>query len=375
MTAMVFGIAKLMKHTNKRRLGEAALVITGCAVLIYVCSLATMKFVELAKTIQDSGLNGSDLLETGALVIGLIGVFGGIAYGVGELLKKGGRNAKKNLLMGGIVIAGVAAIIAAVSGATLLFADVAEKVHNLTVDDVVATGLIMGALLTAFGAIAVGLGALMDTGIGAAVLASGLAAVAGIASGIALMSVASMEFADVASTLAKYNENELIKGGEIMAAVIGSFGLVMSAVGLLVPFIALGTVSLTAINSMMDSTTKAVRDFSNGMILISKLNNNQEFKKGSPLYTGFTIIEDVINRFYDLMDSIGMGVLVDEFLMKSMISTMNGVLDVTNKFASILKYTNENISPADISKFFSIVVGKGTSDTNSMIGVLSYSIE
>lgn len=372
---MVFGIAKLMKHTDKKQLGEAALVIAGCATLIYVCTLATMKFVELAKTIQDGGLSGGDLLATGALVIGLIGVFGGIAYGVGELLKKGGRNAEKNLLMGGIVIAGVAAIIAAVSGATLLFADVAEKVHNLTVSDIVATGLIMGALLTAFGAIAVGLGALMDTGIGAAVLASGLAAVAGIASGIALMSVASMEFADVASTLAKYNENELIKGGEIMAAVIGSFGLVMSAVGLLVPFIALGTVSLTAINSMMDSTTKAVRDFSNGMILISKLNNNQEFKKGSPLYTGFTIIEDVINRFYDLMDSIGMGVLVDEFLMKSMISTMNSVLDVTNKFASILKYTNENISPADISKFFSIVVGKGTSDTNSMIGVLSYSIE
>lgn len=372
---MVFGIAKLMKHTDKKQLGEAALVIAGCATLIYVCTLATMKFVELTKMIQDGGLSGGDLLGTGALVIGLIGVFGGIAYGVGELLKKGGRNAEKNLLMGGIVIAGISAIIAAVSGATLLFADVAEKVHNLTVNDVVATGLIMGALLTAFGAIAVGLGALMNTGIGAAVLVSGLAAVAGIASGIALMSVASMEFADVASTLAKYDEKVLLKGGTIMAAVIGSFGLVMSAVGLLVPFIALGTMSLGAINLMMENTTKAVRDFSNGMILISKLNNNQEFKKGSPLYTGFTIIEDVINRFYDLMDSISVGVLVDEYLMKSMISTMNGVLDVTKKFASILKYTNENISATDITKFFSIVVGKGKDDTNSMIGVLSYSIE
>ena len=198
MTAMVFGIAKLMKHTDKKQLGEAALVIAGCATLIYVCTLATMKFGELAKSIQDGGLSGGDLLGTGALVIGLIGVFGGIAYGVGELLKKGGRNAEKNLLMGGIVIAGISAIIAAVSGATLLFAEVAEKVHNLTVDDVVATGLIMASLLTAFGAIAVGLGALMDTGIGAAVLVSGLAAVAGIAGGIALMSVASMEFADVA---------------------------------------------------------------------------------------------------------------------------------------------------------------------------------
>ena len=87
---MVFGIAKLMKYTDKRQLAEAALVIAGCATLIYVCTLATMKFIELAKTIQGSGLSGGDLLATGALVVGLIGVLGGIAYGVGELLKKGG---------------------------------------------------------------------------------------------------------------------------------------------------------------------------------------------------------------------------------------------------------------------------------------------
>ena len=324
MTAIVFAAGKI----NKKDAIQGVAVVAAIEILIYGISKAFKPYIEVCKKIYK---DIDSVSKGGAEIIATLTVWGGIILGIGELMKLGGSETKKLLAEGGIAVAGIGAVLWVVAKAMIPYIKVSKAMQK-DAGAIAVGGAEIAATLTAWGVLMAGIGALMDTGIGAAVLASGAIAIAGIATVLLAISKILPSYIKLCINVSK-SRNYITSGSKAIVDVLKGFGFLMAEIGA-IAVIPLGAVAMAAGAAMLYGITKIItiltRSLDPFINLIKKMNLNK-------------INSSTIGNFTRVF--IGSGADDPNALVGSINSIMNSMSDIGIIASMKTSFISNNLLP------------------------------
>jgi len=317
-----------------------------------------------------SGKNGS--LEDGwtNLLFGM-GVAGTLIVGSIFLFQYlGSPTVQANIGLGLAAASGVAAGIVFLAGAVLAFTLVSSHIAkdlNSNIDDkgkaglwsgLGVTGLIIGVATAAF----VGLGMLLTAGtlgIGAGVLAAGIAGAIGVAIGLTSLAFSVEKFVNVSKSIGNFDvmkNVENLVGGTLLGYSKG----VMKGVGLdesYNPFkVAKGIGSMMIGIALLKGVSESLSQFASGLTAFATLSSMRVIdsydKNGKPVFgervnianVGTTIVSTITNFLTGIGNSTKDLTITKAFQIKTITNTLigkNGILGGIIAFADTLKAFGE----------------------------------
>lgn len=353
---------------DKDKLLNATLAMVAVSGIMLVLSESVSHFVSLADKL--SGTSIEYILGAGALMAALVGSIGGIAFAIGQMLDK---NEKYLLTLGkgALVLTGIGAIIAILSNCMGEYIEFTKEISQVSAGDLLAAGTTMVLVLGVFGALMAGIGTLVSSGVGGAILIAGAASMIGIAGVIDITSMIVTDYVKRAVELAKYNYADINDGNMIMTETLTSFGIIMGMTGLFAPLLAVGGLVMLEMGEVMGNVIKNINAYSEGILGVLAMNRTNKWETGD-LYSGSQIVKGVFDSFYELMDSLGFGVLKQAGYLAVYRTAMDASLDVIMKYADILVYTKKNMTQDDVINFHKMMIGEqGLDDKTSMLGSIN----
>lgn len=363
--ALTWIASKMFRDTNALKQGTLAMVAT--AGIILVLSESVSHFVKLGEQLANVG--PELIIGAGSLMLLMTGTMFSIAYLIGELLDN--KKLQMNMLTGGLVLTGIGVIISILSNSVGEFVNLANAMKEVSAEDLLSAGTTTVLLLGVFGGIMAGIGALISSGAGAVIIASGALGMIAIAGVIDITSMIVKDYVKRAVEIAEYDKDKVLTGSEIITEVMGSFGVIMGMTGLFGPLLAVGGLVMIEMGAVMENTIKVMQEYSSGVLAILAMNRTNKWETGD-LYSGTQIMKGMFDSFYTLMDSLGFGVLKQAVYLAVYRTAMDATLDVVKKYADILLYAKKNMSVDDVTNFYNMMIGKdGLNDTSSMLGTIN----
>lgn len=356
MGAIIIAIGYLLKIKGmKKAMIQGAAVVLGIAAIAIVAAKAAQEFIELAQMMNS--VTAKDVALAAGVVVGVIAGMGLIIGGVGLLMKIPGL--KKVMVEGAIVVAGIEAIAWLCFEVTDKFADLCIKLQSVTAEDVAFAGLIVAGVLAAMGVIITAVGALMTCtmGIGAAILASGAAAVAGISATTMVAVEAALQLANATPDILKANKNQKWSDSCQIAIAIGIIEGTLEGMGDLIEEIGDNSswsnrMAFEAVLGIMDdvrifikkvvdlidfmNTKKITQDVVTNFLTIIKGPEAGKISEES-LFGSIKVIMDAMADFCTLGKTIKLHIVMD--LIDRLFKTISKFIDMVAKVAQ-LTYIN-----------------------------------
>lgn len=255
MVGITYLVSKIKPDDALRSLatfGVIALITAGTALVVKEL------FVPIGKYWKEAAL--------GALVVlGTVTVMGAMSYVLSRIEMSNAQmmNALKTVLvMGAIIVASELAV------AGFAWISSYMKKENLTEEDLILTGKVMGALLGGFTILTIGLGALMKIPKMKDIMAQGAMVLAGIEILVAGASGATLAFVALARDMKDVTADDMKAAGLTVAAVLGGMGLLVAGVGALMMIPGAVEVMATgaAVVAGLAIVTYAVMELSKGTV-------------------------------------------------------------------------------------------------------------
>lgn len=367
LTAL-FGVVFNKKRLSYLKNGVIGLVaIAGVMVVLTEASKHFMTLVEAM-----NGMTAEDIGMAGLTVVALVGSIGAIAFGIGKLLEN--KTIMKDMAIGGVAIVAIGAVISILSSCMMDYVALAKEVSTVSAGDLTAAGLTIAACVGAFGLIMAGIGALMLLPGVAVAVAAGAATMVGVSAVISLTSVVMEDYVKKATEIAKYPEDKVMAGSTLMIKLLGEFGLLMGAAGLLAIPVAVGGLVLVEVIGIMNMSNKAIRTYAELSLAMIAMNGGKKEFAGGDLQMGSNLMLQMLRSFKSFMSEFDASIIKQSLYIRLYRNAMMKTLDVVQEMAKIAVYTKNNLTLDDVALFHSIMIGEGLSDKDSMLGSLNIMI-
>ena len=288
------------------------------------------------------------IMAGGGIILGLITIMGLIVIGLGKI-------DKKQLIQGGLTVAGIGGLLWLLSVIMEPFIDFCIKVNDNAAAIALGSVEILAILVT-FGLIMAGVGALGSI---IPYLAIGGIVLVGIAGVLLLISLCMEPFIDL--SIKVYDNAKAIALGSVeILAILVTFGLIMAGVGALIviiPFIAIGGVVLSGIAATLLLITACMNPYIDLAVKLKKAGDvKREGKK----------MIDILELFGDAMAKIGLmslwpptmaGLANGAYVMSKISSAMKEVSKALMSYLDVLAI-QKKYTMGDIKNFNKFIVGK-----------------
>lgn len=338
----------LLGQMSLETIAKGAAVVAAIGALLWALGELLPNYVELTKLVWD---NAKAVALGGAEIIATLGVWGGIFFALGYFID--GKVAGY-LAAGAAAVAGISAVLWALGELLPTYMETAMMMEA-NAKEIAIGGAEIVATLTVWGLIFAGVGAICLTGIGAAVIAAGAGAIAGIAAVLHAIGEMLPSYIKTAVLMAQ-KKKEVITGSDVIKDTITKFGLILAAVGAVVlnPFAAVaitaGSAAVLEFSAIMKALSKGIDPL---VDVIKKIRENKitsgtisDFQKifvgnGSG---GDGTLMGAITNIVDGMNEVGLiasakaGIISKN--LRPIFDTLATFIDVIQKTCS-LKYVSE----------------------------------
>ena len=200
-----------------------------------------------ASVMEDAGIMNTIMFAT---------ILGTFIYAMIQVLKVVNK-AKKDVLMG-VVVLGALMVVCGLAAGVLMLAGKVMKENDLG-SLLLGTGLI-ALIVIGIAGIAMGLGAIITSGVGGAILWAGIGAMAAIV-GVALM--AGMALLAISQAMLTMKKIGKINIGDLTANITGFLGIAaaLAPIGLMAPIIIAASIAVMTMTTMMSMIAQAVKDY------------------------------------------------------------------------------------------------------------------
>ena len=362
---------KLMKGINTKRLNECIKVLGAMAIVFGMTAGIVYIFTEIGKNAAEAGWD--NVLWAATSTVTLLGIMGGIGLALSKLIKNIDISA---IGKGMLILGGMAAIIYLSSKSVGAFVNLAKKMSGISVEDLLKAGGTMASLMGIFGAIVVAIGLLASNPAVALGLAIGEALVAGLSILIWLTAKSTLSFAKTAVKLSELSVDKIAIGKKLIIDILVGMGEIIAAASLLSPFIAIGSAAMLPLLGIIALTGKVMRGFSNVLKYVMTINGGDSSTwETGVLKKGYDLTTTIIKQFQELMNMFGISDGWNVLWFKPVINSLDSTGQVIKRFADVIEYTTQTIDDIKISKFYTLIVGKGLKDKNSMIGMFNNTVD
>jgi membrane protein len=263
MGAIIVAVNRYLKENNiKKSIISLGIMTT----LLAVVSIITQKYL------IPIGKKGKDALKGGVLVEGIIAGMSLIVIGVTKLLAK---TSTSELIKGGLVIAGIGGLLWVLTKTLTPYIKLSILAANNKMN-ILTGGLMIAGILTAWGLLMTGVGALVSNPIVPIVMAIGGATIAGISLIIFGVTKALTPYVTLSKLLVK-EKQYITSGGKLVTKVLSEFKDIIVSVGSLTSFkdgfnMAIGTAAIADISLVMFGLSKGLIPFIKTIDMIKKNN-------------------------------------------------------------------------------------------------------
>lgn len=327
MGAIVVGVNHYLKKNNIRKSIISLGVMTA---LLAAVSIITQKYL------IPIGRKGKDALKGGVLVEGIIAGMSLIVIGVSKLMSK---TSTSELIKGGLVIAGIGGLLWILTKALTPYIKLSILAANNKMNILVG-GLMIAGILTAWGLLMVGVGALVSNPVVPVVMAVGGATIAGISLIIFGVTKALTPYVALSKLLVK-EKQYVIQGGKLVTKVLSEFKDIIVSVGALTSFkdgfnMAIGTAAIADISLVMVGLSKGLMPFINTMNMIHKYNiTTSTVKQFKDIIIGQrTGLYETLKEVIDKLNEVG---ILSLMKAKFIAGGLKPIFDTIGKFFEIIK--------------------------------------
>lgn len=153
--AATWWIEKLNKEDKIKYVGEAFVFMLAIAALLWVMGKAMVPFMDLLVQIKD--LNAADVAAKSAVIVGVIAAMAGLVVALGYAVK---MISLKNMALGAVFLGAIAGLIWLLSKAMNPYVELMQQLKDLSWKDLGNGSAKVLVVLTGFGLLVTGLGAL-----------------------------------------------------------------------------------------------------------------------------------------------------------------------------------------------------------------------
>ena len=355
---LMVGMVWFMTKWEEKQMKYAIWAIAALTVVLLAVSLIALYIL------PEIGENWKAAAIGGAVVLGTIAIMGLLVFLLGLI-------PKEKLIAGVLTIAGIAALLFALSQIFPFYIDLTKEVHKNW--RTIAKGSTEIALtLGAWGVIFAAVGWFMTNGPYAEYVIAGAATVAGIAAVLWALGELLPSYIELAKNVTN-NWNEIDSGNGYIVLTLTAWGLIFTAVGALIwgpqsLVVAAGAAAVTGIAAVLGALGELLPSYIKTARMMHKY--KKEVKSGSE------VIVETIGGFGAIFAAIGLllGNPISALLIASGGATVLQISDVIkglskalDPFVEILKKIREyKITPRTIADFQNLFVGpsgKGGNDT------------
>ena len=327
MGAIIIAVNKFLKENNIKK---SIISLSAMTALLAVVSIITQKYL------IPIGKKGKAALKGGVLVEGIIAGMSLIVIGVSKLMSK---ISTSELIKGGLVIAGIGGLLWVLTKALTPYIKLSILAANNKMNILVG-GLMIAGILTAWGLLMAGIGALVANPVVPVVLAVGGATIAGIALIIYGVTKALTPYVYLSKLLVK-EKQYVLSGGKLVTKVLSEFKDIIVSVGALTSIkdgfnMAVGTAAIADIGVVMLGLSKALIPFINTMNMIHKYNITQSsVKQFKDIIIGQkTGLYETLKEVIDKLNEVGiLSLMKAKFIAKG----LKPIFDTIGKFFEIIK--------------------------------------
>lgn len=345
MTAIIAAAGQMKKET----ITKGAIVVAACAALIGITAYIIKELVvPVGKYAKQAALGGAVILGTLATMALIVAA--------------AGKMTMSTIAKGLLVIGMIELLLWSMDKALSPYFKLCQEMYAHD-KEIALGGLEIVATLTAWGLIMTAVGAL---GSAIALIAIGGAVIAGIGGILALLSVELPTYFELCKLMHK-DWKTIAKGGVEIAATIGAWGVVMTAIGALtmIPLVgialAVGGAVVGGISTILGLVSKMLPGY---VDLTKKVHENEQaVKKGGKLIqqmiedTGLMLMK--IGAIYgNPLSAIVMGMGVAAVM--EIAACVKAIHHIVNPLVNLItKMENNGITQSKIRKFAQMFAGKG----------------
>lgn len=275
------------------------------------------------------------------------------------------------MAFGAIALAAIGGVIAILSTCMMSYVELTREISTVSAGELFEAGLTIVCVVGVFGLIMGGIGALVSKPPVAIALGAGAAAMAGVSIVINLLATMVSEYAQKAIELAQQPSDQIMSGSTLMITLLGEFGLLMGAAGLLAVPLAIGGVILLEALGVMGVSNKVIKEYAETALATIAMNAGSKVWKGGDLQMGTSLMIEMLKSFKEFMDSFDISIIKQRVYVNIYGSILGDVLELTKKLTEIAVYTKDNLTVEDVSLFNSVLIGAGLDDNKSMIGAMN----
>jgi membrane protein len=327
MGAIIVAVNRYLKENNIRKSIISLGVMTA---LLAAVSIITQKYL------IPIGRKGKNALKGGVLVESIIAGMSLIVIGVTKLISK---ISTSELIKGGLVIAGIGGLLWILTKALTPYIKLSILAANNKMNILVG-GLMIAGILTAWGLLMAGVGALVSNPVVPVVMAVGGATIAGISLIIFGVTKALTPYVALSKLLVK-EKQYVISGGKLVTKVLSEFKDIIVGVGALTSFkdgfnMAIGTAAIADISLVMVGLSKALIPFINTMNMIHKYNiTTSTVKQFKDIIIGQrTGLYETLKEVIDKLNEVG---ILSLMKAKFIAGGLKPIFDTIGKFFEIIK--------------------------------------
>lgn len=327
MGAIIVAVNRYLKENNiKKSIISLGIMTT----LLAVVSIITQKYL------IPIGKKGKDALKGGVLVEGIIAGMSLIVIGVTKLLAK---TSTSELIKGGLVIAGIGGLLWVLTKTLTPYIKLSILAANNKMN-ILTGGLMIAGILTAWGLLMTGVGALVSNPIVPIVMAIGGATIAGISLIIFGVTKALTPYVTLSKLLVK-EKQYITSGGKLVTKVLSEFKDIIVSVGSLTSFkdgfnMAIGTAAIADISLVMFGLSKGLIPFIKTIDMIKKNNITQStVKQFKDIVIGQkTGLYETLKEVIDKLSDVG---IISLMKAKFIAGRLKPIFDTISKFFEIIK--------------------------------------
>ena len=327
MGAIIVAVNRYLKENNIRKSIISLGVMTA---LLAAVSIITQKYL------IPIGKKGKDALKGGVLVEGIIAGMSLIVIGVSKLMSK---TSTSELIKGGLVIAGIGGLLWILTKALTPYIKLSILAANNKMNILVG-GLMIAGILTAWGLLMVGVGALVSNPVVPVVMAVGGATIAGISLIIFGVTKALTPYVALSKLLVK-EKQYVIQSGKLVTKVLSEFKDIIVGVGALTSFkdgfnMAIGTAAIADISLVMVGLSKGLMPFINIMNMIHKYNiTTSTVKQFKDIIIGQrTGLYETLKEVIDKLNEVG---ILSLMKAKFIAGGLKPIFDTIGKLFELIK--------------------------------------
>ena len=351
--SLMTGIVALAGKMSLKKIGKGVLAIAAAgALLAGIAWIINEMFIPI-------GENGENAAVGGAIVISTIGI-------MTIIISLAGKMDIKTIGKGVLAIAAVGALLWALGEMLPNYIDICVNMYD-NAKEVAIGGLEIVATLAVWGLIMAVVGFLMDIG-GAAFLAMGAAAIAGIAAIMWSLGEMLPSYIDICINMYDHAKETAVGGLEIVAT-LTVWGLIMTGIGALMAiggaaFLAAGAAAITGIAAVLWTISEMLPNYID--LCKNVLDNKNAIIKGSD------VVEQIITKFGLLITAVGalamiplVGVAMGAGagIVTGLMAVIKAISEGLDPFISVLKKIKDNnITSSRIENFTKLFIGSGVKD-------------